>query len=121
MPQSVTLVEVSTSFGRISRRALEALLTIHHGYDSLMLMSHAEYQRLNSRDRELLGLGDFTDEDRAATAASRAPARPPTSIANRGMPDDASRVGSRSHPPGKLRQALPNSEPVGHAPKAWSN
>ncbi|ARR57842.1 hypothetical protein HY78_30600 (plasmid) [Rhizorhabdus wittichii DC-6] len=75
MPQSVSSVEVSKSFGRISRRALESPLTItHHGHDSLVLMSHAEYQRLKSRDREVLALGDFTDEDRAAIAAARAPA-----------------------------------------------
>lgn len=75
MPQSVSSVEVSKAFGRISRRALEAPLTItHHGHESLVLMSHAEYQRLKSRDREVLALGDFTDEDRAAIAAARAPA-----------------------------------------------
>lgn len=75
MPPSVSFVEVSEAFGRISRRAFEALLTItHQGQDSLVLMSHAEYQRLKSRDREVLALGDFTDEDRAAIAAARAPA-----------------------------------------------
>ncbi|MDR7103870.1 type II toxin-antitoxin system Phd/YefM family antitoxin [Croceicoccus sp. BE223] len=75
MPQSVSSVEASKSFGRISRQALEAPITItHHGHDSLVLLSHAEYRRLKSRDREVLGLGDFTDEDRAAVAAARAPA-----------------------------------------------
>jgi PHD/YefM family antitoxin component YafN of YafNO toxin-antitoxin module len=75
MSQSVSSVEASKSFGRISRRALEAPLTItHHGHDSLVLMSHAEYRRLKSRDREVLALADFTDEDRAAIAASRVPA-----------------------------------------------
>lgn len=75
MPQSVSSVEASKAFGRISRQALVAPLTItHHGHDSLVLMSAAEYQRLKSRDREVLALGEFTDEDRAAIAASRAPA-----------------------------------------------
>ena len=75
MPQSVSSVEASKAFGRISRQALVAPLTItHHGHDSLVLMSAAEYQRLKSRDREVLALGEFTDEDRAAVAASRAPA-----------------------------------------------
>lgn len=74
MPQSISSVEASKSFGRISRRALESPLTItHHGHDSLVLMSHAEYQRLKSRDREVLTMADFTDDDRAAVAASRAP------------------------------------------------
>ena len=75
MPQSVSSVEVSKAFGRISRQALQAPLTItHHGHDSLVLMSHAEYQRLKRRDREVLALGDFTDADRTAIAAARAPA-----------------------------------------------
>ncbi|WP_088183861.1 type II toxin-antitoxin system Phd/YefM family antitoxin [Sphingobium sp. Z007] len=75
MPQSVSSVEASKAFGRISRQALVAPLTItHHGHDSLVLMSATEYQRLKSRDREVLALDDFTDEDRAAIAASRAPA-----------------------------------------------
>lgn len=73
MVHSVSSVEASKSFGRISRQALESPLTItHHGHDSLVLMSHAEYQRLKSRDREVLSLSDFTDEDRAAIAATRA-------------------------------------------------
>lgn len=71
---SVSSVEVSKSFGRISRRALQAPVTItHHGHDSLVLMSHAEYQRLRSRDREILALDDFTPEDRAAITVSRTP------------------------------------------------
>lgn len=75
MPQSVSSVEASKSFGRISRRALQSPLTItHHGQDSLVLMSHSEYLRLKARDREALALGDFTDADRAAIAASYAPA-----------------------------------------------
>ncbi len=75
MPQSVSSVEASKSFGRIGRQALSSPLTItHHGHDSLVLMSAAEYQRLKSLDREVLALDDFTDDDRAAIAASRAPA-----------------------------------------------
>jgi len=75
MPQTVSSVEISKAFGRISRQALQSPVTItHHGHDSLVLLSHAEYQRLKSRDREVLALEDFTEEDRAAIAASRAPA-----------------------------------------------
>ncbi len=75
MSQSVSSVQASKAFGRISRQALESPLTItHHGHDSLVLMSHAEYQRLKSRDREVLSLDDFTDDDRAAIATSRPPA-----------------------------------------------
>lgn len=74
MSQSVSSVEASKSFGRISRQALVAPLTItHHGHDSLVLMSAAEYERLKSRDREVLAMSDFTDEDRAAVAAAQVP------------------------------------------------
>jgi PHD/YefM family antitoxin component YafN of YafNO toxin-antitoxin module len=74
MRQTVSSVEVSKSFGRISRQALQSPITItHHGHDSLVLMSHTEYQRLKSRDREVLAMGDFTLEDRALIAASRGP------------------------------------------------
>jgi prevent-host-death family protein len=75
MPQSFSSVEASNSFGLISRQALASPLTItHHGPDNLVLMSAAEYQRLKSRDREGLTLVDLTEDDRAAIAASRAPA-----------------------------------------------
>lgn len=75
MPRSVRSVEASKSFGRISCLALEAPLTItYHGRDSLLLMSHAEYRWLKSRDRQVLALGDFGKGDRAVIAASRAPA-----------------------------------------------
>lgn len=75
MPHSVSSVEASKAFGRISRRALAAPVTItHHGNESLVLMSAAEYQRLKSRDRDVLALTDFSEEDRAAIAASRTPA-----------------------------------------------
>ena len=47
MSLSVSFVVAAKAFGRISRRALEAPVTItHHGHESLVLMSHAEYQRL---------------------------------------------------------------------------
>ena len=72
MDQSVSSVEVSKAFGRFGRRALEAPLTItHHGQASLVLLSHTEYQRLKRRDREVLTMADFTDDDRADVAAAQ--------------------------------------------------
>ena len=72
MSLSATSEQVSRSFGRFGRQALQAPLTItHHGQDSLVLMSHAEYQRLKRRDRQVLTLADFTDDDRTAVAAMR--------------------------------------------------
>jgi PHD/YefM family antitoxin component YafN of YafNO toxin-antitoxin module len=75
MPQTVSSVEVSKSFGRISRQALEAPVTItHHGHDSLVLLSHAEYQRLKKRDREVFTLAEVPEEIVAGVRAARAPA-----------------------------------------------
>lgn len=75
MPQSVSSVEASKSFGRVSRQALEGPLTItHHGHDSLVLMSHAEYLRLKSRDRRVYTLDDVPGEIADAVRAVRAPA-----------------------------------------------
>lgn len=75
MPQSVSSVEASKAFGRISRQALAAPITItHHGHDSLVLMSAAEYQRLKSRDRQVYTVDDVPDEIANAIRTARAPA-----------------------------------------------
>ena len=75
MPQSVSSVEASKAFGRISRQALQAPLTItHHGHDSLVLMSAAEYQRLKKRDREVYTLDDVPDDIAEGVRTARAPA-----------------------------------------------
>ena len=75
MHRTASSAEVSKSFRHFSRQAMQEPVTItHHGAPSLVLLSHAEYERLKSRDREVLTLTDFTDGDRVAIAASRAPA-----------------------------------------------
>lgn len=75
MAQTATAVEVSRAFGFFSRQALQEPVTItNHGHASLVLMSHAEYERLKRRDRAVLTFADFTAEDHAAVAASAAPA-----------------------------------------------
>lgn len=75
MPQSVSSVEASKAFGRISRRALIAPVTItRHGHDSLVLMSVAEYQRLKRRDREVYTLADMPQKIADAVRNARAPA-----------------------------------------------
>jgi PHD/YefM family antitoxin component YafN of YafNO toxin-antitoxin module len=79
MLQSVSSVEVSKAFGRISRQALVAPLTItHHGHDSLVLMSATEYQRLKSRDRQVYSLDDVPDEIANSVRTARAPAEAAT-------------------------------------------
>jgi len=72
MPQSVSSVEASKAFGRISRQALVAPVTITH-HDSLVLMSAAEYQRLKSRDRQVFALDDVPQDIADAVRAARAP------------------------------------------------
>ena len=75
MAQTASSVEVSKSFGRFSRRALESPLTItHHGHDSLVLLSHAEYLRLKSRDRQVYPLNEVSDDIAEGVRAARAPA-----------------------------------------------
>jgi PHD/YefM family antitoxin component YafN of YafNO toxin-antitoxin module len=67
-------VEFQKAVDRFGREAMRAPLTItNHGRASLVLMSAAEYDRLKRRDRQVLTMDDFTDEDRAAVAASKAP------------------------------------------------
>lgn len=70
--QTVSANEVAKSFGRFSRAALREPLTItHHGEDSLVLLSHAEYQRLKRRDRVVLTIDQVSAELRDAVAAAR--------------------------------------------------
>jgi prevent-host-death family protein len=71
---SVSSVEFQKAVGHFGREAMREPLTItNHGRASLVLMSVAEYERLKRRDRQVLTMDDFTDEDRAAVAASRVP------------------------------------------------
>lgn len=72
MAQVATSEEVSRSFGRFGRQALQSPLTItHHGRDSLVLLSHAEYERLKRRDRQVLTIDQVPMEVRDAVAAAR--------------------------------------------------
>ena len=72
MPQIATSEEVSRSFGRFGRQALQAPLTItHHGRDSLVLLSHAEYERLKRRDREVMTIDQVPRNVRDAVAAAQ--------------------------------------------------
>ncbi|MBF5089083.1 type II toxin-antitoxin system prevent-host-death family antitoxin [Novosphingobium sp. NBM11] len=75
MPNSsVSSVEFQKAVGHFGREAMRAPLTItNHGRASLVLMSAAEYDRLKRRDRQVLTMDDFTDEDRAAVVASKVP------------------------------------------------
>ena len=71
---SVSSVEFEKSVGHFLRVAMYAPLTItNHGRASLVLMCAAEYERLKRRDRHVLIIDDFTEEDRIAVAASKVP------------------------------------------------
>lgn len=71
---SVTSAEFQKGFGRFREAALKEPVTItNHGRDSLVLMAADEYKRLRRRERRVMGLADFSDEDLAAIETSRAP------------------------------------------------
>lgn len=72
MPQTASANEVAKSFGRFSRQAQREPLTItNHGQDSLVLLSHAEYQRLKRRDRVVMTIDQVPVELRDAVAAAQ--------------------------------------------------
>jgi PHD/YefM family antitoxin component YafN of YafNO toxin-antitoxin module len=52
----------------------EPLTITSNGRERLVLMSTDEYRRLKLRDRQVMTLSDFTDEDIAALEKVRAPA-----------------------------------------------
>jgi prevent-host-death family protein len=63
----ISSVEFQRNFGRYQDTALtEPVTVMHHGRDRTVLISAEEYRRLKRRDREVLGLHDFTDADLAA-------------------------------------------------------
>jgi len=71
MPNTATSVEVSKSFGRFGRQAMQAPITItHHGHASLVLLSHDEYQRLRRRDRVAMAIDEVPHDLRDAVAAA---------------------------------------------------
>ncbi len=71
---SVTSAEFQKGFGRYREAALKEPVTItHHGRESLVLMAADEYRRLKLRERRVMGLGDFSDDDLAAIEASQTP------------------------------------------------
>jgi hypothetical protein len=57
----------------LSNEAVRAIETAEPGNDSQAANGLMDYQRLESCDREVLTIEDFTEDDRAAIAASRMP------------------------------------------------
>ena len=70
----VSAAEFQRNIGRYQDLALrEPVAVTRNGRESTVMISVDEYQRLKRRDRRVLGLDDFTDEDLAALEAVRAP------------------------------------------------
>ena len=71
----VSSAEFQKNFGRYQDVALTQAVTVtRNGRDRMVMISTEEYHRLKRRDREVLGLGDFTEEDIAAIEKAEPPA-----------------------------------------------
>jgi PHD/YefM family antitoxin component YafN of YafNO toxin-antitoxin module len=63
----VSAGELQRQWGRIQDMALAEPVTVTcNGRDRMVLLSTEEYNRLKRRDREVMGLADFSDADIAA-------------------------------------------------------
>ncbi len=71
----VSAAEFQRNIGRYQDLALRRPVVVtRNGREGTVLISTEEYERLKRRDREVLGLEDFTEADLAALEASRPPA-----------------------------------------------
>ncbi len=71
---TVTSVEFQRSFGRYQDEALKEPVAItRNGRERLVVLSVDEYQRLRRRDRQVMGLEDFAEDDLEAIAAAEPP------------------------------------------------
>jgi prevent-host-death family protein len=67
---TVSSVEFQRNFGRYQDVALtEPVAVTRNGRDRLVLLSVDEYHRLKQRDRQVLRLEDFTEDDLKAILA----------------------------------------------------
>jgi prevent-host-death family protein len=70
----VSAAEFQRNIGRYQDLALtQPVAVTRNGRERTVMISIDEYQRLKRRDRQVLGLADFTDADIAALEATRAP------------------------------------------------
>jgi prevent-host-death family protein len=71
----ITSTEFQREVGRYADLALTQPVTVtRNGRDRTVMISAEEYQRLKRRDRQVLRLEDFTDEDLEAIARAEPPA-----------------------------------------------
>ena len=70
----VSSAEFQKNFGQHQDEALrQPVVVTRNGRDRTVLISVEEYRRLKRRDREVLGLADFTPEDIAAIERAAPP------------------------------------------------
>jgi PHD/YefM family antitoxin component YafN of YafNO toxin-antitoxin module len=70
----VSAAEFQRNIGRYQDMALlQPVAVTRNGRERTVMLSIEEYHRLKRRDRQVLGLDDFTDADIAALERSRAP------------------------------------------------
>ena len=72
--EKVSSAEFQRKIGHYQDRALvEDVFITRNGRDRLVMMSIDEYRRLKRRDRRVMTLEDFTEEDIAALESVKAP------------------------------------------------
>ncbi|MGH6847128.1 MAG: type II toxin-antitoxin system Phd/YefM family antitoxin [Methylocella sp.] len=70
----VSAAEFQRNIGRYQDMALvQPVAVTRNGRERTVMISVEEYQRLKRRDRQVLGLADFTDADIAALEQTNAP------------------------------------------------
>ena len=70
----ITSTDFQKEIGRFQDVALaEPVVVTRNGRDRTVLISAQEYQRLKRRDREVMGLDDFTAEDLELIRAAEPP------------------------------------------------
>jgi prevent-host-death family protein len=70
----VSAAEFQRNIGRYQDAALvQPVAVTRNGRERTVMISVEEYYRLKRRDRQVLGLDDFSDDDIAALEATRAP------------------------------------------------
>ena len=70
----VSSAEFLKNYGTLADKALgEAVTITRNGRDRLVLVSVDEYERLKRRDRRVVKLEDFTDEEMELIANSQMP------------------------------------------------
>jgi len=71
----ISSAEFQKKFGALADKALtEPVIVTRNGRDRLVLISVEEYDRLKRRDRRVVRLEDFTDEEMALIAQAEVPA-----------------------------------------------